>query len=274
MSGSVHPKNSSGHYRVPGRLSFSDVDPAWQQRAFRVTPASESTCQAPKNSAQETRIKAPTKPQTNAVGIPIVNMASDRKHSVLKNTAAVFEISDNPNAKADAPLIEFDFFDEVDINETVIDAIANQVSVDPRLLKAIIYMESTHGWYDRANLALKEALKGLGQVYLSTLVPRSKSYRPMNLYYAEWKSLCEDLGISERDLIESPEKNIYLGATLLKRIQVRIENPNVEKIASIYNFLGAELVTDYGARVGVIYREELWKKNDFSKYIDIRGGYE
>ncbi|WP_115060551.1 hypothetical protein [Photobacterium damselae] len=219
--------------------------------------------------------------------VPVVNMSVNRKQSILYDAKAIFEIQDNPQADAKAPLIEFDFFDEVDINVDVIDSVSREVGIDASLLKAIIYMESTHGWYDRANLYLANALKGVGVIFvpislpttismfiISDFIPNSKSYRPMNLFYKEWALLCEAYGISESDLLDDPYKNIKLGAILLKRIIDRIKNPSVEKIASIYNFMGAEKVTDYGARVGVIYRERLWEENDISKYIDVRGGYE
>jgi uncharacterized protein YlaI len=143
-------------------------------------------------------------------------------------------------------------------------------------------METTHGWYDRGNLYFANALRGMGLVFtpygplmfiLAELVPDSKSYRPMNLYYNVWKKLCDDYHIDEHSLKSDPLKNIELGAILLKRISERIKNPTIEKIATIYNFIGAEKVTDYGARVGVIYREKLWEKHNWSKFLDVRGGY-
>jgi len=90
-------------------------------------------------------------------------------------------------------------------------------------------METTHGWYD-------------------AVYPMRKTILPMNLYYQYWR----DLGITKENLGCS-FYNIEFGVILLSRIQQRIENLTIAKIASIYNFLGAEKVNDYGARVAKLY---------------------
>jgi len=73
----------------------------------------------------------------------------------------------------------------------------------------------------------------------------------MNIHVEYW----EGLGYS-REQLQQPEINIRVGILILKRIIERIQNPTVEKIASIYNFLGNEKVTDYGARVKIICQEQ------------------
>jgi len=42
----------------------------------------------------------------------------------------------------------------------------------------------------------------------------------------------------------------------LKRIQDRMKDPKIAKISSIYNFTGSKVISDYGARVAMIYREK------------------
>lgn len=75
----------------------------------------------------------------------------------------------------------------------------------------------------------------------------------MNLHYSYWK----DIGVT-KEALGCPYYNIEFGIALLSRIQARIENPTIRKIATIYNFLGAEVVSDYGARVAKLYLEQPW----------------
>lgn len=171
---------------------------------------------------------------------PHINFEEDRKKSILENTPAIFDINKNPNADSSEPLIEIDLFDEVDGNESIYDDVAKRVGIDANLLKAVAYMESTHGHYDR-------------------LSKNNKSFRPMNIYYEVWEKLCNEFGYNVHDIKYNKNKNIHIGAILLKRIRDRIKNPTVEKIASIYNVLGRENTNDYGARVQVIYDKKLWE---------------
>ena len=75
-----------------------------------------------------------------------------------------------------------------------------------------------------------------------------RSILPMNIHYRYWRKL----GVT-KELISCPYYNIDFGVILLSRIEAQIENPSIAKIASIYNFLGVEKVSDYGARVARIY---------------------
>jgi hypothetical protein len=97
-----------------------------------------------------------------------------------------------------------------------------------------MYVETTHGWYDR-------------------VVPGNKTIRPMNVHAEFWA----DLGWSRSDL-DDAETNVRAGTMLIKKLGDRIKNPTTEKIATLYNNLSAEKVTDYGARVAEIYREKPW----------------
>jgi len=75
----------------------------------------------------------------------------------------------------------------------------------------------------------------------------------MNIHYKYWRKI----GVT-KELLECPYYNIEFGAILLSRIKARIENPSVKKIASIYNFLEAEKVTEYSARVEKLYLRRPW----------------
>ncbi|WP_163390770.1 hypothetical protein [Enterovibrio norvegicus] len=158
----------------------------------------------------------------------------------MNNTPALFEIVENPNADATAPWFEADFFDEVDGNEAIYENAANEMGLDPDLLKAIGYMETTHGYYDR-------------------LHPKNTSFRPMNIRVDTWGKLAEELGYQPSDIETDITANVRTGALLVTRIWARTQSPSVSKVANIYNFLGHEEVSDYGARVDAIYKNKLWK---------------
>ena len=97
-----------------------------------------------------------------------------------------------------------------------------------------MYMETTHGWYDK-------------------FYPYRKTILPMNLHYKYWR----DLGVT-KDKLRCPFYNIEFGIILLSRISNRLEDPTPRKVATIYNFLGAEKVSEYGARVAKIMKEKPW----------------
>jgi hypothetical protein len=175
--------------------------------------------------------------------IPTVNMEHDRIQSIINNTPAIFEIAENKNADGSEPLIELAAFNP--INDGVIyDSMGAKYGVDPDWLKAIAYMENTHGFYD-----------GIPPLNLV-----NSSYRPMNVQYRTWKPLADQLGLSEFQIQYRVESNVELATLIIKRIMVRVPNPTLEKVASIYNFTGAEVTRDYGARVQKIYEGRLWEK--------------
>jgi hypothetical protein len=176
--------------------------------------------------------------------IPVVNMETDRRTSIILNSPATFEIIENPSADSSEPFIEIDFFDEVDGKEELYDSAGEEMDIDADFLKAIAYMETTHGYYDHLGV--------LPGVEIS-------SFRPMNVRYESWEKLAQSLNYSKDDIEHNTEANIRLGALILKRIWVRVQNPTIRKVASIYNFTGAEKVRDYGARVNFIYVHKLWK---------------
>jgi hypothetical protein len=161
--------------------------------------------------------------------LPRLKMASDRKKSIIDDSPAIFEIVDNPNAVNAAPFYEIEEASEIGKWCGIIIHLSQKHGVDSRLVEAIMYMETTHGWYDM-------------------FYPMRKTILPMNLHYKYWR----ELGVTKENL-GCPFYNIEFGVILLARIQARIEQPTIAKIATIYNFLGAEKVNDYGARVAKLY---------------------
>ena len=194
----------------------------------------------------------PRRPEKLAV--PRLNFGEDRQKSIIENTPSHFDIADNVNVDAtkpeyrinnplDAnkpPISNEEHNDhEVDRYESIIDEEAKRQGVDPNLVKAIMYMETTHGGR-YGHLA-----EGYGL---------SNSILPMNIGIEPWKSL----GFTEADF-NNPRMNIRAGVTLLKRIIERVANPTVAKVATLYNNIRREKVNDYGARVAEIYRQQLWR---------------
>jgi hypothetical protein len=55
---------------------------------------------------------------------------------------------DNPNASDDEPFYELPAASAVSRHSADIDKVAKETGVDARLIRAIIYMETTHGYYD------------------------------------------------------------------------------------------------------------------------------
>lgn len=162
--------------------------------------------------------------------------STDRKKSIIEDSPAIFPISDDGPEIGSKPIYELDIASQVHNWCGTIAIFAKQYKVDADLIGSIMYMETTHGWYDMVN-------------------PLRKTILPMNIHFKYWR----DLGVTKEKL-NCPQYNIEFGVILLSRIQARIERPTIRKIATIYNFLGAEKVSEYGARVDQLARELPWQK--------------
>lgn len=149
-----------------------------------------------------------------------------------------FFVSDNKNASGDAPLYEIGAASSVDKYGAFIDIVAFEKGVSGRLIRAIMYMEETHGWYDAP-------LNWVGQ---------NKSIRPMNINVDYWGNT-----FGTRADMQDPLTNIRAGGEMLKRIIKNMPtNSPIEKIATLYNNINAKTVNDYGMRVKKIHEEKPW----------------
>jgi hypothetical protein len=116
------------------------------------------------------------------------------------------------------------------------------VGIDPDLLRAVMYVENAQGHYSgAANIA--EAL-GI-----------ASSLFPMNINPDLWGSLSP----YGNDFYE-PRNNIAAAAELLRRISDRVPDGDLAKIATLYNGLGYDNVTDFGARVAAVYASKAWQQ--------------
>lgn len=119
--------------------------------------------------------------------VPELNFASDRKEAILRNKPAKFKVEENAKSSSKIPFFEIDRFNTVRHHEKTINQMASKYKVDPDLVKATMYMETTHGWY--------EAPK---QIF-----DKNETILPMNIHAKYW----EGLGYSRSDL-KNPENNI------------------------------------------------------------------
>jgi soluble lytic murein transglycosylase-like protein len=122
----------------------------------------------------------------------------------------------------------------------LIDRVAKEVGVQGRLIRAIMHMETTHGYYD-APLAL------FGE---------NKSILPMNVNVEYWGD-----AFGGRSALNDPYENIKAGAEILRRIIANLpRTATIRQIATLYNDINAESVTDYGARVDRIHAQQPWRR--------------
>ncbi len=106
--------------------------------------------------------------------------------------------------------------------------------VDPDLIRASMYIETSYGWYDN-------------------FYPWHKTILPINVHYEYWK----ELGLNKSQL-QLPEINVHVETLIIKQIQDRLKYPRIRKIESVYNVLGRESISKYGAQVENIYRNKAW----------------
>lgn len=164
-----------------------------------------------------------------------------RKEIIQKGLCyPIFTVSDNPNANGDAPFYESVKYSQVNTYSAIIEKVAAEKNVDPRLVKAIMYMETTHGYYDA----------------LISWTGRNKSILPMNINVEYWGNT-----FGTRQELQDPEKNIRAGVEMIYRIQANMPGKPIEKIATLYNNINAVMVSNYGMRVKKIYQEQPWLKN-------------
>ncbi|MGX2973252.1 hypothetical protein [Helicobacter sp. T3_23-1059] len=148
--------------------------------------------------------------------IPTISKAKDRKDNIIKNTPAIFEIDGYKSGIIGdignflkRNLVTPNIFEEVTNNENLISIYAEKYNIDSDLVRAIIFLETTHGYYDRLyDTLLKqpiEAFKG-----------EQESFRPMNINYSYWKELIDKMGYTKEQIKNDPSANLDVGCLLLK----------------------------------------------------------
>ena len=171
-------------------------------------------------------------------GVPVLVSIQERRQSIMANTPGVFVVEPNPAAMAHPqPIYAINSLEEVTLNRAVIDRLALRYSLNPDFVKAIAWIESTHGWYDR-------------------FAPHNHTIRPMNVHDTLWAQLGVD-----RKTLESRNLNVAAGAHILAAIWERTLDPNAEKVATLYNQLGAIKVNKYGKTVAYYMVHKPWVRS-------------
>jgi soluble lytic murein transglycosylase-like protein len=180
-------------------------------------------------------------PSARSAG-PILFRRQDRKASIIANTPGRIVVKENPDSSGEEPLHAFHAAGQaaVELFDPIIRREAARLGVDANLVRAIMYVENAQGQYGKP-------FEGVG----------AKSILPMNIRYDTWAGL----GFSERDFFDAT-MNIRAGATLIRRILDRLDEPTVSKVATLYNSLPKDSVSDYGARVAEVYRARAWERKD------------
>ena len=167
-----------------------------------------------------------------------------RKQFVVQGHGTIFNLAPNPNANAKAPSHENPDNSQVEKYDSLIRRVAKEENVDPDLIRTMMYMETTHGKYG-----------GLGP--LADQLGVSRSVLPMNVRVSVWGDV-----FGSRLELNDPLNNIRAGAKIIRGIAGNLkpeQRDNVAIIASLYNYLPATIISDYGARAQNVYRYRLWK---------------
>jgi peptidoglycan hydrolase-like protein with peptidoglycan-binding domain len=174
--------------------------------------------------------------------VPNLTMEKDRIESIKKNTPSKFFVKENPDIKAGNP----GYADHIEANKSVkkhmkiIEYMAKKHNVDSEIVKAVMWTENARGHKWGVNDFLDK-------------VGASNSIMPMNIQ-RQWSVL---IGRSGTALYNS-SNNIEVAIVLLKRIKIRIQEPTIAKIGSVWLFAGAEDVVEYGKYIEKIYKTKPW----------------
>ncbi|MCP4913430.1 MAG: lytic transglycosylase domain-containing protein [Oligoflexia bacterium] len=175
--------------------------------------------------------------------IHLLNSGERKKAILEKQENVVFDIIENDQADDEPPMRVPGFSPVNKLKKVIEDEVKKQKApFDADLVKAIMYHETTTGFYD---IVLEP-------------IDKNKSIRPMNVHSYYWAKFLEQKGYTRNDL-KDEKINVEVGVALLIELWNRVENPTISKVATLYNFLGAEKVNDYGARVAKVYRRKPWK---------------
>lgn len=121
-----------------------------------------------------------------------------------------------------------------------IEKYAQLYSVDPDIIKAIMFTENACGHYYGGNA-------------LMDYIGKSKSQMPMNIRGDIWGNFQ-----GKHYDTHNPEQNIELATLLVRQIYNSIDNPTPEKVITIWNSAGRNTVSSFGYRGGLAYRKKLW----------------
>ena len=151
----------------------------------------------------------------------------------------MWELQSNPSANGSKPFYEISAFSKVQEYDSYIIIASGRYAINPNVLRAIMYMETTHGYYDAP----------------FNLLGINQSILPMNVNVEYWGDT-----FGSRSELSDPYKNILAGADLIHRIQKNMRYPySIDQLATLYNNINAHKINNYGARVKNIYYNKSWQ---------------
>ena len=163
----------------------------------------------------------------------------------LKNGQPIkLDVKDNTSANYDWPWYTWDCLGKYYVNKynDSIEKYANQYSISPKLVKAIMYNEAATGHKGLAN-------------NLADFFHVSDSQMPMNIQGDTWGNF----NGKHYDTYDA-EQNIELGVRLIKQLYNSIDNPTPDKLGTLWNNTGANRINDVGARVKTAFETEPWEE--------------
>jgi len=166
-----------------------------------------------------------------------------RKEAIIAGEGGSFSVAPNPNANPNAPWYEHLVRSPVRDYANLTEQVANEEGVDPDLIRAVMFLESTHGHYG----GVGPMRDGLGI---------SSTILPMNVNVDYWGD-----SFGSRSELNKPLNNIRAGTRMLKNIIGNFQSPaSIATIGTLYNDSRATKVSDYGARLDAIYKTRPWER--------------
>ena len=166
-----------------------------------------------------------------------------RREAIIAGEGGSFSVAPNPDASRNAPWYEYLVRSNVRDYADQINQVANEEGIDPDIIRAIMFVETTHGDY-----------AGWGRI--TDALGASSTILPMNIHQQYWGG-----NFGTRAELDKPLDNIRAGARMLKNIVGNFQSPTpIDAIATLYNDSNAIKVSDYGARVKSVYETRPWER--------------
>ena len=177
---------------------------------------------------------------------PVLFKEADRRRSIIENTLGAIYVAPNPEADPNAKPYHLEHVGrhQVKLHDDLIEREAKRQGIDPDLVRSVMYLENAQGWYGHLS-------EGMPKWAPESL--QSDTILPMNVSQTGWNGL----GFSPQNA-HNPEANVAIGTQILGKIQDRLVNPNVATIGTLYNGLGFDQVSDYGAQLQEIFDAKPW----------------
>lgn len=167
----------------------------------------------------------------------VIQKEVDRMVSILTDSPALFVVADSSAQANPTPKHYLEYFEQVTKHADRINEAAARHNADPDLVRAIIWMESTRGYYDG----------------VTGLVLKPKTILPMNVYADYWTGFRVT-----REGLQNPAINIDTGTKILARLQARTSDNSIAKTATLYGDLAAQKESEYGKTVEYYYNTKPW----------------